>query len=157
MIHIVVCCVIMTSLHWGACALECFACHDLKSKFRCKTTQICNSGEVCLVQKVYSSFKDQFDKEHTSIHYNMACKKREECLNQYTRGEHFNVKSRYLSTCCCTDRCLEEDGTGYEDYANCYNALTYEEAKLRTGSAATIPGGEKYVTTIMALCVTLLT
>ena len=118
-------------------SLECFACHDLRSKFRCKTTQICNSGEVCLVQKVYATYTDQFDKEHQSIFYNMACKKREQCLNKRSTGENFTVKSQFLSSCCCSDRCLEEDGTGYGDYTHCYNALTYEEARKRTGSATT--------------------
>ena len=126
--------VVVMTIPAYAYALECFACHDIKSKFRCHTTTICNSGEICLVQKVYSSFKGQIGARETSLYYNMACKKREQCTNGYRTGTNFKVKSRYIDSCCCTDRCVEEDGTGYGDYSNCFNALTLDEARQRRGA-----------------------
>ena len=128
--------------------LECFACHDIKSKFRCRTTTICNSGEICLVQKVYSSFEDQFGATQTMLYYNMACKRREQCASEYTRDTNFSVKSRFINSCCCTDRCLEEDGTGYGDYTNCFNALTLDEAKRRRGDVIPLLPSSYFITFI---------
>ena len=132
-------------------SLECFACHDVKSKFRCRTTMICDSGEVCLAQKVYSSFEDQAGEMHKSVYYNMACKKRADCVNDYSSATKFDVHSRYISACCCSNRCLEEDGTGYGDYSNCYNALTYEEAWSRTTSDSNLCFCDSYLVLLLSL------
>jgi hypothetical protein len=127
---------LLLALPAPAGALECFACHDINSKFKCRTTTICNSEEICLVQKVYSSFTGPAGEPTTMIYYNMACKRREQCVNEYKLGTNFKVQSRYINTCCCTDRCVEEDGTGYGDYTHCFNALTEDEARRWRGGAA---------------------
>ena len=49
---------------------------------------------------------------------------------------------------CCSNRCLEEDGTGYGDYSNNDNVLTNEEAWYRTSSSPNLYFYAKYGPTI---------
>ena len=121
-------------------ALKCNYCFNADLKRDCMySTQDCVFGQVCAIDSTELTYTIGAKRniEKTVMQYKMGCAATITCRDGVSYGPGPYGYSKIHRKCCCSDLCIEADGTGKGIFTDCPNAfdnvtLSSAAAPLRT-------------------------